>query len=62
MTPLISAVVTGVSFVDQTARLITGLQTIAIDDVIAVSEVQSQPDSVTPEIETNPNEFINGGL
>jgi flagellar basal-body rod modification protein FlgD len=62
VTPLISAVVTGVSFVDQTARLITGLQTIAIDDVIAVSEVQSQPESVTPEIKTNPNEFINGGL
>ncbi len=61
-TPLMSSVVTGVSFVDQTASLITGLQTIAIDDVIAVSEVQAQTDTVTPEIETNSNERINGGL
>ena len=62
VTPLMSSVVTGVSFKDQTASLITDLQTIAIDDVIAVSEGQSQPDSVTPEIETNSNELINGGL
>jgi flagellar basal-body rod modification protein FlgD len=62
VTPLMSSVVTGVSFKDQTASLITDLQTIAIDDVIAVSEVQSQPDTVTPEIETNSNELINGGL
>ena len=62
VTPVISAVVTGVSFKDQTASLITGLQTIAINDVIAVSEVQSQPETVTPEIETNSNETINGGL
>ena len=61
-TPLMSAVVTGVSFKDQMASLITGLQTIAIDDVIAVSEVQSQPDTVISEIETNSNELINGGL
>jgi flagellar basal-body rod modification protein FlgD len=62
VTPLMSSVVTGVSFKDQTASLITDLQTIAIDDVIAVSEVRSQSDSVTPEIETNSNELINGGL
>jgi flagellar basal-body rod modification protein FlgD len=62
VTPLMSSVVTGVSFKDQIASLITGLQTIAIDDVIAVSEGQSQPDSVTPEIENNSNELINGGL
>ena len=62
VTPLISSVVTGVSFQGQTTSLITDLQTIAIDDVIAVSEVQSQPDSVTPEIENNSNELINGGL
>jgi flagellar basal-body rod modification protein FlgD len=62
VTPLMSAVVTGVSFRDQTASLITGLQTIAIDDVIAVSEVQAPPETVTPEIETNSNELINGGL
>jgi flagellar basal-body rod modification protein FlgD len=43
VTPLMSAVVTGVSLRDQTASLITGLQTIAIDDVIVVSEVQSHP-------------------
>ncbi|MBW2438364.1 MAG: hypothetical protein JRF29_13855 [Deltaproteobacteria bacterium] len=61
-TPMISAVVSGVSFKDQTASLITGLQTIAIDDVIAVSEVQSPPETVTPKIETNSNELINGGL
>ena len=61
-TPLMSAVVTGVSFRDQTANLITGLQTVAIDDVIAVSEVQAPPDTVTPEIETNSNELINGGI
>ncbi|MEJ2729222.1 MAG: flagellar hook capping FlgD N-terminal domain-containing protein [Deltaproteobacteria bacterium] len=61
-TPLMSAVVTGVSFKNQTASLITGLETIAIDDVIAVSEVQSQSDTVTPEIETHSNELINGGL
>jgi flagellar basal-body rod modification protein FlgD len=62
VTPLISSVVSGVSFKDQTASLITGLQTIAIDDVIAVSEVKPQSDTVTPEIETNSNENINGGL
>jgi flagellar basal-body rod modification protein FlgD len=62
VTPLMSSVVTGVSFKDQTASLITDLQTIAIDDVIAVSEIQSQPNIGTPEIETNSNELINGGL
>jgi flagellar basal-body rod modification protein FlgD len=62
VTPLMSAVVTGVSFKNQTASLITGLETIAIDDVIAVSEFQLQPETVTPEIETNSNELINGGL
>jgi flagellar basal-body rod modification protein FlgD len=62
VTPLISAVVSGVSFKDQSASLITGLQMIAIDDVMAVSEVQAQPETVTPEIETNSNEIINGGL
>jgi flagellar basal-body rod modification protein FlgD len=62
VTPLMSAVVTGVSLKNQTASLITDLETIAIDDVIAVSEVQSQPDTVTPEIETDSNEPINGGL
>jgi len=62
VTPLINAVVTGVSFKDQTASLITDLQTIAIDDVIAVSEVKPQNDTETPEDETYSNELINGGL
>jgi flagellar basal-body rod modification protein FlgD len=62
VTPVISAVVSGVSFKDQTASLITDLQTIAIDDVMAVSEVQAPPETATPEIETNSNEIINGGL
>ncbi len=61
VTPLMNALVTGVSFKDQTASLITNLQTIAIDDVIAVSAVKLQPDTVTYEIETNSNELINGG-
>jgi flagellar basal-body rod modification protein FlgD len=61
VTPLMNAVVTGVSFKNQTASLITSLQTIAIDDVIAVSAVQPQTDTVTPEIATNLNELINGG-
>jgi flagellar basal-body rod modification protein FlgD len=62
VTPLMSSVVTGVSFQGQTTSLITDLETIAIDDVIAVSEVQSQHNTVTPEIENNSNELINGGL
>jgi flagellar basal-body rod modification protein FlgD len=62
VTPLMNSVVTGVSFIDKTASLITGLRTIAIDDVIAVSEAQAPPETETPEIETNSNELINGGL
>ena len=62
VTPLISSVVTGVSLKNQTASLITELQTIAIADVMDVSEVKPQPDSETPEIEINSNELINGGL
>jgi flagellar basal-body rod modification protein FlgD len=42
VTSLISSVVTGVSFKDQTASLITELETIAIDDVLDVSEVKPQ--------------------
>ena len=62
VTPLMSAVVTGVSFKDNTAHLITALQTVAIHDVIDVSEVKTQPDSVTLEVDTHSNEQINGGL
>jgi len=62
VTPLMSAVVTGVSFKDNTAHLITALQTVAIHDVIDVSEVKTQPDTVTLEVDTHSNEQINGGL
>ena len=62
VTPLVNAVVTGVSFKDQTASLITDLQTIAIDDVIAVSGVKLQSDIETSEDKTYSNELINGGL
>ncbi len=62
VTPMIKAVVTGVSLEDQTASLITGLGTVAIEDVIAVSEVKPQTDTATTEDETRSNEFINGGL
>lgn len=62
VTPLISAIVTGVALKNQIASLITELQTIAIDDVIAVSEIKPQPETVIPEIETHSNELINGGL
>jgi flagellar basal-body rod modification protein FlgD len=62
VTPLISSIVTGVSLKNQTASLITELQTIAIDDVIDVSETKPQPATVELETETNSNEQINGGL
>ena len=62
VTPLISAVVTGVSLKDQTASLITELGTIAIADVVDVSEAKPQPDTETSENETSSNELINGGL
>ncbi len=61
-TPLMSAVVTGVSFKDRTASLITGLETVAIDDVIDVSEVKPQPGTETPETETNLNKTTYGGI
>jgi len=62
VTPLINAVVTGVSLKNQSASLITGLATIAIEDVIAVSAVKPQTDTETLENENRSNEFINGGL
>jgi flagellar basal-body rod modification protein FlgD len=62
VTPLISSVVTGVSLKNQTASLITALQTIAIDDVIDVSEPKPLPATAASESETNANEQINGGL
>jgi flagellar basal-body rod modification protein FlgD len=62
VTPLISAVVTGVSFKNQTASLITELQTIAIDDVINVSEVVAQTDKAAAQAEIIDNKPLNGGL
>ena len=62
VTPLMSAVVTGVSFKDNTAHLITTLQTVAIDDVIDVSEAAPQPAAVATNTGTNSNENTNGGL
>lgn len=62
VTPLISSVVTGVSFKNQTASLITGLQTIAIDDVVDVSEVIGPPDTAATYAEIIDNKPLNGGL
>ena len=62
VTPLMSAVVTGVSFKDNTAHLITELQTVAIDHVIDVSEAPPQPAAVATNPGTNSNEQLNGGL
>ncbi|MDH3885473.1 MAG: flagellar hook assembly protein FlgD [Desulfobacterales bacterium] len=61
VTPLISSVVTGVSFKNQTVSLITGLQTVAIDDVIEVSEATAPAATVATNSETNSNEQPNGG-
>ena len=63
VTPLMSSVVTGVSFKDHTVSLITGLQRIAIDDVIDISEMKTQLDNAgTLEMETKSNNYISGGL
>lgn len=62
VTPLMSAVATGVSFKDNTAYLITELQTVAIDDVIDVSEALLQPATAAMSPGTNSNEQSNGGL
>jgi flagellar basal-body rod modification protein FlgD len=61
VTPLISSVVTGVSFKNQAVSLITGLQTVAIDDVIDVSQAMAPSVSVETNSETNSNEQLNGG-
>ncbi len=63
VTPLMRSVVTGVSFKDHTVDILTGLQRIAIDDVVDISEVKTQPDTtVTLDIETKSNNYISGGL
>lgn len=61
VTPLMGALVTGVSFKDNTAYLITELQTVAIDDVIDVSEAAPLPTAVAAYPETNSNQQPNGG-
>ena len=61
VTPLMGALVTGVSFKDNTAYLISELQTVAIDDVIDVSEAPPLPTAVAVYPETNSNQQSNGG-
>jgi flagellar basal-body rod modification protein FlgD len=61
VTPLISAVVTGVSFKDNKANLVTELQTIAIEDVMDVSEADPQPAAGSTIAATNSIEQPNGG-
>ena len=61
VSPLISSVVTGVSLKDKTANLITELQTIAIDDVIDVSEVVASAENAAALTENNDNKPLNGG-
>jgi len=55
VTPLMGALVTGVSFKDNTAYLITELQTVAIDAVIDVSEAPPPPTAVAAQPEINSN-------
>ena len=62
VTPMISAVVSGVSFKNQSASLITDLQTIAIDDVIDVSERIAPADSAATQSEIIDDKPLNGGL
>lgn len=61
VTPLMSAAVTGVSFKDDTAHLMTELQTVPLDDVIDVSQAPPQPAPVAAQPEINTNEPVNGG-
>ena len=62
VTPLMSAKVTGVSFKDNNAHLITELQTVALDDVRDVSETPPSATMVTTYPESNSNEKPHGGL
>jgi flagellar basal-body rod modification protein FlgD len=62
VTPLMRALVTGVAFKDNTAHLMTDLQTLAIEDVIGVSEVPSSATAAAAYPTTQPNEQPNGGL
>ena len=62
VTPLMRALVTGVAFKDNTAHLVTDLQTVAIEDVIDVSEPPSSAPAAAAYPTTQPNEQPNGGL
>jgi flagellar basal-body rod modification protein FlgD len=59
--PLMSALVTGVSFKNKMTSLITELQTIAIGDVTDVSGGNGQPSEIADE-ETGTNLQLNGGI
>jgi flagellar basal-body rod modification protein FlgD len=60
--PLMSAMVTGVSFKDQTAYLMTELQSVALDDVVDVLEASPPAAPVTTQTAAISDENPNGGL
>lgn len=61
VTPLMHALVTGVSFKDGTAHLKTEIQTVALEDVITVSEALPPATAAEVNPETKPNDQPNGG-
>ena len=60
--PLMSAMVTGVSFKEKTAYLMTELQSVALDDVVDVLEASPPAAPVTTDTATISYEHPNGGL
>ena len=60
--PLMSAMVTGVSFKDKTAYLMTELQSVALDKVIDVMEASPPAAPVTTQTAAILDEHPNGGL
>ena len=62
VTPLMHALVTGVSLKDNTAHLMTALQTVSIEDVITISEAAAPLAADTFDSKTDSNEQPNGGL
>ncbi|MGD9058697.1 MAG: flagellar hook capping FlgD N-terminal domain-containing protein [Desulfobacterales bacterium] len=60
--PLMSAIVTGVSFKDKTAYLMTELQSVALDDVVDVLETSPPAAPVTTPTAAISYEHTNGGL
>ena len=60
--PLMSAMVTGVSFKDKTAYLMTELQNVALDDVVDVLAASPPAAAVTTDTASNSYENTNGGL